>query len=414
MLPSQAFHRPDRPSAAAVCLAGGVPTPEGAARHGERGAVLVHVAVAMMGLLAFSALTIDLGTLWVARSQAQNAADAAALAGGISLAANPDPSVAEAAARAVAQQHAIWGEAVAPGIVTVTAGTCPTGSPSTTGECLNVAVERGGGAGSPLPVFFSRLFTAAPAVLRASASAKAMSGNTSSCVRPIAIMDSWQPATGTWAYSDRFAPPDEYRAPTASDPGTGRTTSSLHVELHLGRGEVQGAPIPPAGNEYFNLDISRPGSLNGTGSLAERGDRYVANMAGCNGTPVMIGESVAYWDADHETTTTAAESLIASDPDAYWDGTAIRGSRFQVSPRLLTIAVVDPDVYVTQQPLALPDRRYAIRNLVGFFLERTHSSVPGLEFPLVGVMLMNGGSFSATADSVAPESSFLKHVALVR
>src|SRR3712207_6859544 len=36
---------------------------------GERGAVLVHVAVAMTGLLAFSALSIDLGTMWVARAQ---------------------------------------------------------------------------------------------------------------------------------------------------------------------------------------------------------------------------------------------------------------------------------------------------------------------------------------------------------
>ena len=57
-----------------------------ARRPGERGAVLVHAAVAMTGLLAFSALTIDLGTVWVARGQAQNAVDAAALAGGISFA----------------------------------------------------------------------------------------------------------------------------------------------------------------------------------------------------------------------------------------------------------------------------------------------------------------------------------------
>ena len=48
---------------------------------GERGAVLVHVAVAMLALIAFSALAIDYGALLVSRSQAQNAADAAALAG---------------------------------------------------------------------------------------------------------------------------------------------------------------------------------------------------------------------------------------------------------------------------------------------------------------------------------------------
>ena len=53
--------------------------------------MLVHVAVAMIGLLAFSALSIDYGVMWTARRQAQNAADAAALAGAISLAFdNPD------------------------------------------------------------------------------------------------------------------------------------------------------------------------------------------------------------------------------------------------------------------------------------------------------------------------------------
>ncbi len=38
----------------------------------ERGAVLIHVAVAMLGLLAFSALVIDYGIIWWRRRQAQN------------------------------------------------------------------------------------------------------------------------------------------------------------------------------------------------------------------------------------------------------------------------------------------------------------------------------------------------------
>ena len=86
-------------------------------RRGDRGAVLVHAAVAMMGLLAFSALSIDLGTLWVARGQAQNAVDAAALAGGVSLAGQPrGPVPARRLREAIALEHAIWGEPVAPGV----------------------------------------------------------------------------------------------------------------------------------------------------------------------------------------------------------------------------------------------------------------------------------------------------------
>src|SRR5262245_28680538 len=52
----------------------------------ERGAVLLHVAVAMLGLLAFCALVVDYGIFWAARRQAQNSADAGALAGAMGLA----------------------------------------------------------------------------------------------------------------------------------------------------------------------------------------------------------------------------------------------------------------------------------------------------------------------------------------
>ena len=34
---------------------------------------------------------------------------------------------------------------------------------------------------------------------------------------------------------------------------------------------------------------------------------------------------------------------MALDPTATWDGTAIRGSAFSVSPRLVTVALFDPD-----------------------------------------------------------------------
>src|SRR5579884_3664034 len=47
----------------------------------ERGASLVLVAAVLVALLAAASLAVDLGLLYVARSQAQRAADAAALAG---------------------------------------------------------------------------------------------------------------------------------------------------------------------------------------------------------------------------------------------------------------------------------------------------------------------------------------------
>src|SRR5215210_5313905 len=77
----------------------------------ERGSVIVHVAVALVGLVAFSALSIDYGAMWMSRRQAQNAADAAALAGAISLAFDDasDFELARASAEVAGESHTILG-----------------------------------------------------------------------------------------------------------------------------------------------------------------------------------------------------------------------------------------------------------------------------------------------------------------
>src|SRR5215468_2063966 len=50
------------------------------ARSGERGVTMILVVIAMMSMLGIVALAIDVITLYSARSEAQRAADAAALA----------------------------------------------------------------------------------------------------------------------------------------------------------------------------------------------------------------------------------------------------------------------------------------------------------------------------------------------
>ena len=49
-------------------------------RHGERGVTIALVAAAMVGMISMAALSIDIGTFYQARAEAQRAADAAALA----------------------------------------------------------------------------------------------------------------------------------------------------------------------------------------------------------------------------------------------------------------------------------------------------------------------------------------------
>src|SRR6185369_16323585 len=50
-------------------------------RRGEHGQTIILVAVSLVSLLAMAALAIDVVTLYVAKSEMQRAADAAALAG---------------------------------------------------------------------------------------------------------------------------------------------------------------------------------------------------------------------------------------------------------------------------------------------------------------------------------------------
>ncbi len=55
-------------------------------RRSERGAILINVAIGMMVFIGVTAFVVDYGVMWVGRGQAQNAADAGALAGAVAMA----------------------------------------------------------------------------------------------------------------------------------------------------------------------------------------------------------------------------------------------------------------------------------------------------------------------------------------
>jgi Flp pilus assembly protein TadG len=65
---------------------------------------MIIVLVALVALIAMSSLAIDVGVLWAARTQLQNAADAAALAGAMNLIDKAGPTVTADAATTAAVQ----------------------------------------------------------------------------------------------------------------------------------------------------------------------------------------------------------------------------------------------------------------------------------------------------------------------
>src|ERR1700727_2194988 len=152
-------------------------------RSNERGVTIALVAAAMVAIISMAALSIDIGTLYQAKAEAQRAADAGALAGarvisisGITgdpnnIASSWQPacgganSAATLAATAIvqAQSNFVGGSAIPAAQVNVTYGAGSAGGSSSTcvgvtdfgiNPIVNVSVQQ-----TNLPIFFARVFS---------------------------------------------------------------------------------------------------------------------------------------------------------------------------------------------------------------------------------------------------------------
>ena len=111
-------------------------------RMSERGAIIIHVAMALIALLALTAVVVDQGVMYVSRSQVQGAADAGALAGATTLLMEPTAwADATVAAQTFANTNGIWGQA--PGLANVWISPLPYNCPDGIPACIRVDVMRG-------------------------------------------------------------------------------------------------------------------------------------------------------------------------------------------------------------------------------------------------------------------------------
>ena len=181
-------------------------------RHGERGVTMVLVALAMIAIIAMAALSIDVITLYLAREEAQRAADAAALAAArvISISGltgdpadsqnlwqaicNGSTSPASQAATAVATQSAVGGT-VAAVLVTYSAGGPTSSDCAAVGPAfgvnpvVTVQITRTG-----LPTFFSRIWGNTGNNVSASATAEAFNPSASDLVGTSGTVTPVQPS----------------------------------------------------------------------------------------------------------------------------------------------------------------------------------------------------------------------------
>ncbi len=167
-------------------------------RGGERGATLIMVALSLAVLLGISALAIDLAAFYVARNEAQRAADAAALAGAkvfvetscISLGTCSNSTFqgqATQRAETVGAQNTVFGQAANIQNSDVTFPPAPPQNP-----LITVTVQRTTARGNAVPTFFARIFGKRTVDISAVATAEAYNPSGTSnpptyctgCIRP--------------------------------------------------------------------------------------------------------------------------------------------------------------------------------------------------------------------------------------
>jgi hypothetical protein len=133
---------------------------------------MISVLVALVALIAAAALAIDVGLVWAARTQLQNAADAAALAGAANVIDKAGPAVTQTAAEAAAASFSSQNEAVAAPSVLVDPTEVRIGAwdfdTSTFDDSVNlsdpnevnavdVVARLDGSPNSPVPAFMARI-----------------------------------------------------------------------------------------------------------------------------------------------------------------------------------------------------------------------------------------------------------------
>ena len=363
-------------------------------RRDESGMSYVFIGFSMMAFISASMLAIDVGMLMTARSQAQNAADAGALAGATALVFDDwddrspsGPAVTSAIAASVANSVMSRNVSVAPGDVEFP--TDPAGQPNR----VKVTVYRTAARGNPVSTLIAQYFGIATADIAATATAEASAANAMTCVKPFTIPDKWREAqTAPWDGDDTYDAFDNKGVPLANPdvyvPATEPGYTGYNQESE--RGQRLGIRAATGNNItvsfYFSLALGQPAITGGA--------EYDWNIANCNTTIYHFDDPLIQEPgAMAGPTISGAELLLAKDPAAYWDTSTnkVKGSAFAHSPRTFPIPLYDPIFYDSgKRNGRTADLKTA--NWIGFFLEEiVGNGIWGRIIPITGIIDRNAG-----------------------
>lgn len=334
----------------------------------SRGASIVLVAITMVGMMSAVALAIDVGMLLTARTEAQRAADAAALAGAGWLIPNPTDDIgAELEAIDYGSRNTVTDTPVAllPEDVDVDLAQLK----------VTVTVRRRADRGTAVPTWFARVFGVNEVDVEARAAAQVLPAGSATCLKPFAIPDAFHDVNGNGFFDtgDYYDPADTGYGSDFRDPGQIGDDGLGYIE-DFGRTAnlKQGGPgDPPQPGWFYPWDIPL---VDGSPSVG--GDKYRWNIGNCNPSIVTIGEEYLIEGGNMwGPTVQGVENLIALDPDAYWDpvsNTVMNSNRapnWESSPRVGIVPVWDP-----ARPFDPGKQPIVFTNFVAMFFEGVSGS----------------------------------------
>lgn len=375
----------------------------------ERGMSLVFVGVGFMGFIAAAALAIDIGMLTTARAQAQNSADAGAMAGAVALIlddwndrSETGPAMTHSIARA--KQNYVIGEEPSVETEDIAFLNDPvTGEPNR----VQVQAHRTEERGNPMPTFIARLFRVNSVGITARATAEASPADVPLRCFPFTLPDRWREVneppfdsmTSTYQIFDRhgnpLSNPDVYVPPgpdyTGYSPIDDRGTQVvIKTEPHTTVSpSIYNPIVVPSDGSSTGADRYRDAIINGTCPAEGWGENLLVEPGNMHG-PTEAG----------------INAIINADPEARWDEgcRCVMGSTNPNRPRVGAIPLYDPEYYERGMQTGRGASFKAVNYLGVFIEEMRGNEVIARITPAIG----------GRSGTPLPNAMFLRAVRLVQ
>lgn len=372
----------------------------------ERGATFVFFALMTGALLSLGALAADVGMLMTVRSEAQRAAEAAALAGA-GLYRNDEPTKEEV--DALARQYASKNHAG-------NAFVAGTDTSAVTVEVFEDEMRVRVTVEATARLIFARLIGRAEMPVSAVAAARLLNGGGAKCVKPFALPDLWQELTPgsdansndvfdageSWTYNPDVDHYKRWSEPPATDPAG--IITGYGGDLRDGKGSPSyvrdqgrrmlikaGQPNNNGGSYDVPVNIT-PGiflpfvlpddpdpdatcGLGGDGGIPGASS-YSKNICSCNPSVIEVDK-----EYDLKTgnmvgpTKQGIQDLIALDPGATWDpvNNTVNSQHGLDSPRVIKVVLYDPDEVAKSGKQAIK-----VNNIALLFVESYDNSTKNI------------------------------------